>query len=92
MRIRWTEPAARDFTHICDYTEEHGGPAAARRVALQIYEAIGRLAQFPRIGRRGRKPDTRELVFTGLPFLAVYRVREDAVEIHRILHGAQKWP
>jgi plasmid stabilization system protein ParE len=22
MRIRWTEPAARDLTHICDYIEE----------------------------------------------------------------------
>jgi len=36
--------------------------------------------------------NTRELVFPGLPFLAVYRVREGAVEINRILHGAQKWP
>ena len=24
MRIRWTEPAAQDFTRICDYIEEHG--------------------------------------------------------------------
>lgn len=35
---------------------------------------------------------TRELVFTGLPFVAVYRIREDVIEISRILHGAQKWP
>jgi len=92
MRIRWTELAQRDFTNICDYTEEQNGPAAARRIALRIYEAIGLLAQFPGRGRPGRKPDTRELIFTGLPFLAVYRLREDAVEITRILHGAQKWP
>jgi len=26
MRIRWTEPAARDLTNICDYIEEHDGP------------------------------------------------------------------
>jgi plasmid stabilization system protein ParE len=31
-------------------------------------------------------------VFPGLPFLAVYRVGEEVVEIDRILHGAQKWP
>jgi toxin ParE1/3/4 len=36
--------------------------------------------------------NTRELVFPDLPFLAVYRVREDVIEINRILHGAQKWP
>jgi len=30
MRVRWTEPAARDLTGICDYTQEHHGPEAAR--------------------------------------------------------------
>ena len=33
MRIRWTEPAARDLTAICDFTDEHDGPEAARRIA-----------------------------------------------------------
>jgi len=61
-------------------------------VALTIYEGISSLTQFPYRGRPGRKPDTRELVFPGLPFLAVYRVRADAIEINRILHGAQNWP
>jgi plasmid stabilization system protein ParE len=27
-----------------------------------------------------------------LPFLAVYRIRAEIIEINRILHGAQKWP
>jgi plasmid stabilization system protein ParE len=27
-----------------------------------------------------------------LPYLAIYRLRDDAIEIGRILHGAQKWP
>jgi plasmid stabilization system protein ParE len=31
-------------------------------------------------------------VFPGLPFLVVYRIREDVIEINRILHGAQNWP
>jgi len=92
MRIRWTEPAARDLTNICDYTEEHDGPEAARRVANRIYESVGALTKFPHRCRPGRKPGTRELVFSGLPFLAVYRVREDVIEIDRILHGAQKRP
>jgi toxin ParE1/3/4 len=92
MRIRWTEPAARDLTGICDYIEEHDGPEVARKVAVRIHEGIEKLAAFPHLGRPGRKADTRELVFPGLPFLAVYRVRADAIEINRILHGAQKWP
>lgn len=92
MRIRWTEPAARDLTNICDYTREHNGPEAARKLALRVYEAVGSLLKFPHIGRGGRKRDTRELVISGIPFLAVYRVRQDVIEVARILHGAQKWP
>lgn len=71
MRIRWTEAAARDLTGICDYIKERDSPAAARRVAVQIYGAVGTLTKFAHRGRPGRKPGTRELVFPGLPFLAV---------------------
>jgi len=92
MRIRWTKPAARDLTQICDYIRDHDAPAAARRVALTIYESVSSLAHFPQRGRPGRKANTRELVFPGLPFLAVYRIHEDVIEIARILHGAQSWP
>ncbi len=92
MRVRWTEPAARDLTQICDYIEEHDTSSTARRVAISIYERLSALMEFPEKGRQGRKSGTRELIFTGLPYLAIYRIREDAVEILRILHGAQKWP
>jgi toxin ParE1/3/4 len=56
------------------------------------YDDIVSLTQFPYRGRPGRKVNTRELVFSGLPYLAVYRIREEIIEIVRILHGAQKWP
>jgi len=92
MRIRWTELAAQDLTHICDYIEEHEGPGAARRVATAICQGVDALSRFPNRGRPGRKTGTRELVFPGFPFLAIYRVGAEIVEINRILHGAQKWP
>lgn len=92
MRVRWTESAARDLTNICDYTREHSGPEAARKLALHVYEAVGSLLRFPQLGRPGRKLGTREFVLHGLPFLAIYRIREDVIEIARILHGAQQWP
>ena len=92
MKIRWTDSAVRDFTNICDYIEKHSSGATARRVALSIHRQIDLLANFPEYGRTGRKPDTRELVLSGLPYLAVYRVHANAIEIFRILHGAQEWP
>jgi toxin ParE1/3/4 len=61
-------------------------------VALSIYERISTLAELPEQGRAGRVAGTRELIFTGLPYLAIYRIRKDMVEILRILHGAQNWP
>jgi toxin ParE1/3/4 len=67
MRVRWTEPSARDLTDICDYISEHDGAEAARKVALGIYAAIGGLVQFPHRGRRGRNAGTRELILAGSP-------------------------
>jgi toxin ParE1/3/4 len=92
MRIRWTQAATHDLTSICDYIEEHDTPATARRVALRVYRSVTSLDKFPHRGRRGRKADTRELVVTNLPYVVIYRVRENVVEVIRILHGAQDWP
>jgi plasmid stabilization system protein ParE len=44
------------------------------------------------LGGPGKKAGTRELVIASLPYLAVYRVHENVVELLRILHGAQRWP
>jgi toxin ParE1/3/4 len=92
VRLRWTEPAVQDLQNICDYIDEHDGSVAARRVALGIYESLDSLLEFPRRGRPGRNPDARELVFPDLPWLAIYRIREDVIEVNRILHGAQRFP
>lgn len=92
MRIRWTAPALDDLNNICDHSNSHFGPARGRRTALQIYEAVDTLADFPNIGRFGRKSGTSELVIRGLPFIVVYRLKDEFVQIVRILHGAQKWP
>ena len=92
MRIRWTEPASRDLIQICDYLTKEDSRATARRVAIRIYERVHTLMDFPELGRPGRKAATRELILTGLPYLAIYRLRNNAIEILRILHGAQVWP
>jgi toxin ParE1/3/4 len=92
MRIRWTQTAATDLTQICDYIEKHGSTALARRVALFIWERIATLAKFPEQGRMGRKAGTREMALPGMPYIVIYRMNREAVEILRVLHGAQQWP
>jgi addiction module RelE/StbE family toxin len=91
MTVRWSPEAAADFAAIVEYIREQN-PSAAERVADAIYDGCSSLASFPRKGRPGRTRGTRELVFSPLPFIAVYRVEEEAVEIARVLHGAQRWP
>ena len=92
MRIRWTPPAVNDFTAICDYLETHENPKLARRVAQTIFDAAQSLAVFPKKGRPGREPDTRELVIQRYPYVLVYHLTPAAVEIWRVLHTSQKFP
>ena len=92
MKICWPPEAADDLQRICERIVIDN-PEAATRVARITYDKCGRLKEFPRLGRTSRRmPGWRELVFPSLPYIAVYLVTEDAVEITRIFHGAQDWP
>lgn len=91
MRLRWTNPAADDLSRIVRRIQ-NDHPSAAREIAKTLYDGCGRLRDFPRLGRKGRIKGTRELVFPGLPYIVVYRVQDEFVEIIRIYHGAQDWP
>ena len=65
---------------------------AAGALMQQIDEAVGDLADFPRMGRPGRVAGTRERIVGGTAYVVAYRIRDDRVEVLRVLHGARKWP
>jgi addiction module RelE/StbE family toxin len=88
MRLRWTAPAAQDLYRIAKYIRRDN-PNAAREVSRTIYDGCESLVNSPHRGRQGKQAGTRELVFVPLPYIAVYRVTEDVVEILHIWHGAQ---
>ena len=44
------------------------------------------------LGASGTGSGTRDLLFPSLPYIAVYRVREQSVEVLRIYHNAQERP
>ena len=91
MRVQWTTTAARDLAHIVEYIRKDD-PAAARRVAQTIFGHVTGLRTFPYRGRIGLVENTRELVFTPLPYIAVYEIIGDQVQVLRIRHAAQDWP
>jgi toxin ParE1/3/4 len=91
MQVRWSVLAAEDLERICAWIERDN-PEAARRVAKIIYDGCGQLKDFPNLGRvSSRMSGRRELMFPPLPYIAVYQLKENAVEISRIFHGAQDW-
>ena len=85
MRLRWTLSAANDLESIHNYLSEYH-PAFARPTVRTLYAAIQSLRNLPERGRVGDNPETRGLVLTKLPYILVYRIADDAVEIIRIYH------
>jgi len=91
MRIRWTPADAFDLEHISDYLKENH-PRYRQPTLRKLYEALRSLKAMPNRGRPGREEGTRELVFSPLPYVAVYRVKGQCIEVVRIYHGAQDRP
>jgi addiction module RelE/StbE family toxin len=87
--IRWTPTALRDLESLHTYIFEDQ-PGAADATVDNILAGIRALAQHPEMGRSARVRGTRELVIS--PFLVAYKVKNGAVEIVAIIHGARRWP
>jgi toxin ParE1/3/4 len=90
MRIRWTGPAARDLTRIVEHIRTDNPEAL--RTAKTIYTAVASLRKMPYRGRAGSISDTRELVLSPLPYIVVYEIIDNHVQVLRVRHAAQNWP
>lgn len=91
MKIRWLLKAVNDLEDIRDYIALDD-PRAAQKEIDKILTKVSLLIENPEFGRKGRVVNTRELVVTGSPYIAAYRLKGDFIEILRVLHGARKWP
>lgn len=92
MTLRWTGRSLRDLEAIRQHIAADNEPAAVA-IVRRIHTTAQRLHDpVAYTGRTGRVADTRELIVTGTPYVVVYRQRGEALEILRVLHGAQKWP
>jgi len=93
LRLVWLPQAMANRDAQLDHIAQDN-PQAAIEQGDRIAEHVGRLVEYPELGRPGRKQGTRELVIGKTPFVAVYRVKPRAgrIELLRILHGSQQWP
>ena len=92
MRVRWSAESIDDLAALRAFIASES-PASATRIARRISEIVETLlAENLESGRQGRVPGTRELVVAKTPFVVAYRIRADAIEVARVLHGARRWP
>jgi toxin ParE1/3/4 len=91
LRLVRTATYRADLEAIVDYIGAENARAALA-VWDEIESQVERLARYPYSGRIGRVEGTRELVVSRTPYIVGYTVREDAVLILRVLHGARQWP
>lgn len=84
MQIVWSEQAIADLAEIRDYIEQDK-PQAAARVAAHLLSSVEHLAEFPQLGKHGRRPNTRELVIP--PYVITYRVKSNRLEILSVWHA-----
>jgi toxin ParE1/3/4 len=87
--IRWAHQAAADLEAIAEFISVDS-PQYAQLFALDVLNAIERLASFPRSGRivpELGNAAIREIVLGN--YRIVYRLRKDIVEILTVYHGAR---
>lgn len=89
--IKWLRKALKSLEQAYDYIAETDKDAAIG-LAIKIQAATQQLAEFPMMGRTGRVDGTRELVIVNTPYLVIYRVKGNSVEILRVLHAAKRYP
>jgi addiction module RelE/StbE family toxin len=89
MAILWRDRATRDIEGIFTYVAADN-PSAAGDVVRRLRTAIAQLVEFPRRGRKGTFPGTLELVIPGLPYIVVYRLSGNDIEILAVPHAAQR--
>lgn len=91
MKLIWSHRARRDLRELIAYIAEDS-IQSAEAVADRILKAAESLTEFPRSGRNGRVPGTRERVVDRTPYILAYRIVSGRIRILRVYHSARRWP
>ena len=89
VEIKWTVQAADDLESIVNFISSDS-VHYAKLLALDIIEAIERLALFPESGRvvpELEQKTIREILFGD--YRIIYRIRKKVIEIITVYHGSR---
>ena len=91
MPVQWSKDAVKDIAQIRKFIHRKK-PEVAKEVALQLAMLAETLIEHPAKGRIGRLPNTRELIVPDLPYIIIYRSKNNQIQILRVIHTSQQWP
>jgi toxin ParE1/3/4 len=91
MKVVWSRRAVRDLTAARTFIARNN-PSAANETALRIIDAVDTVSRQPRIGRAGRIGGTREYVVAGTPYILIYRLRKQHIDLAHLYDSRQAWP
>jgi|CXWL01.1.fsa_nt_gi addiction module RelE/StbE family toxin len=89
MKLRWLKNALKSLRSAHQFITAENSEAASK-VVMRIERSAERLREYPHSGRTGTVTGTREVVVPGLPYLIVYRVTENEVQILRVFHTSRQ--
>ncbi len=90
LPIVWKNNARLRVREAIDYISDFNEQAALD-LESALRHSVGRLADFPYVGRPGRVEGTRELIIHP-NYLIIYRIADDAVVILNLVHARRQYP
>jgi plasmid stabilization system protein ParE len=84
-KIAWSDRAERAYGQIVDYIADEFGTTRAKRYATEVYKAVDKLLENPKMGQiepllEGGRYEFRRLVIGHLTKV-IYRISEERIEI-----------
>lgn len=89
-QLEITPEAERDIFAIASNIHLQDSREASAHMLSELKKQLNTLAEHPDRGRVGGCDGTREVVLTGLPYIAIYEKSDALVTIVRILYGADE--
>lgn len=90
-RLNWTVPARDDLRSVDAWLTEEASPQIAMRTLAEILERARFLLDFPHGGRPFLDRQFRILRVFNTPYIIIYRIKGDAIDILRVQHERQDW-
>lgn len=89
-RLRFSPVAEHDLAKISDDISAAAGERVALRFMRGLETSLRNLEDFPRMGRPRPRIGAGVRSWAFPPYVAFYRLNDDAVEVIRLIHGRRR--